>query len=149
MTTAKTPDQILHSMERFCAYRERCPQEVWRKLKELGAHGLIADQIYQVLEGDGYVDAFRFATAFAGGKFRINQWGKMRIRQALHIRDIPPAFIEQALQDAIPEDDYNRLVEKLIAKKKTQWAGEPNVREKTIAALNRAGFELDVIFRYL
>jgi regulatory protein len=143
-----TPDQALQKMERFCAYRERCPKEVRSKLKEMGLSRTDSEQIYQVLQEDNFFNEERFAMAYAGGKFRSNQWGRVRIRQELKMRNIAPEYIAQAL-DSIPEEDYEALVRKLIHKKMQQYAGDDNARDKSIASLARAGFELDLLFRVL
>ena len=91
------PDEALAKMEHFCAYRERCPKEVRTKLAALGVRGQSAEQIYQVLEEEGFFNEERFAMAFAGGKFRVNHWGRVRIRIELRMRSIAPHLIEQAL----------------------------------------------------
>lgn len=141
-------DEILTKLEHFCAYRERCSKEVKQKLAELGASAADGAQIMQVLEGDGFYDDARFAAAYAGGKFRINHWGKNKIRIELRMRDLPATLIENAL-NAIPEADYLQVLESLVNKKKAQYDGDPQIREKIIGALMRSGFEFDLIFRYL
>lgn len=148
---AITPDEALAKLEHFCAYRERCPQEVYRKLAELGIRGETADQIYQVLEGDGFVEEERFARAFAGGKFRVNRWGKVRIRLELQRRGIAPRLIGIAL-DAIGETEYVAVLCELIGKKRAQndrLSDDPVWRSKVAASLIRAGFEPELVYQYL
>jgi regulatory protein len=147
-TAPLTPDEILARMEHYCAYRERSPREVRQKLRELGARGEEADQIWQALAADHYFDETRFAEAFAGGKFRVNHWGKTRIRLELLARGIPEGVAEAAL-DTIPEADYTAILQDLIARKQTAYAADEHPRDKIIAALLRKGFELELIFRYL
>ncbi len=146
--TPLTPDEALQKMERFCAYRERCPKEVRSKLAEFGLSRADAEQIYQVLEEDKFFNEARFAMAFAGGKFRYNYWGRVRIRQELKMRSISPELIAQAL-DSIDQEEYEALIHKLLDKKREQYAGDDNAREKTAASLIRAGFEMDLVFRFL
>lgn len=143
-----TPDEALQKMERFCAYRERCPKEVRSKLAEFGLSRADAEQIYQVLEEDKFFNEARFAMAFAGGKFRYNYWGRVRIRQELKMRSISPELIAQAL-DSIDQEEYEALIHKLLDKKREQYSGDDNAREKTAASLIRAGFEMDLVFRFL
>jgi regulatory protein len=147
-TTPLTADEILAKMEHFCAYQERCSKEVLQKLAELGALPEDKAQILQVLSGDGFYDDARFAHAYAGGKFRIKHWGRNRIRIELRMRDLPANLIESALE-SIPEADYLKVLEELVDKKKVQYEGDPQIREKIINALMRVGFEFDLIFRYL
>ncbi|MFN0015870.1 MAG: regulatory protein RecX, partial [Saprospiraceae bacterium] len=147
-TTPITPDEALARMENFCAYRERCPQEVRRKMAELEITEETARQVWQVLEADGYVDEERFARAFAGGKFRINQWGRVRIRLELRQRGIAPAVIEQALAE-IDEEAYLAVLKSLLEKRQLYYSGDPNSWAKSAAALVRAGFEPELVFRFL
>jgi len=143
-----TPDAALARMEHFCAYRERCPKEVRAKLAELGMRGADAEQIFLALREDGFFDEERFATAYAGGKFRVNHWGRVRIRQELRMRDIAPAIIQKAL-DSIDEAAYLELLEQLMDKKRRQYEKDGQSREKMAAALIRAGFEQELVFKYL
>ena len=143
-----TPDEALQKLERFCAYRERCPKEVRSKLAECGLNRSDAEQIYQVLQEDNFFNETRFALAFAGGKFRYNNWGRVRIRQELRMRDISPTVVTEAL-DSIDQAEYEALIQKLLDKKRTQYADEVNAREKTAASVIRAGFEMDLVFRFL
>ena len=145
-----TADELLAKMEHFCAYRERCPQEVRRKLMELGARGETAEQIYSVLEADGFFNEARFAQAFAGGKFRVNQWGRVRIRLELRQRGISPGIIGEAME-TIGEEEYLGVLQRLIEKRRQHWPSphDAGAKSKTAAALIRAGYEPELVFRYL
>ncbi|HRI61124.1 MAG TPA: regulatory protein RecX, partial [Saprospiraceae bacterium] len=143
-----TPDEALAKLEHFCAYRERCPKEVRTKLAELGVGGKDAAQIFEVLQEDGFFNEARFAMAYAGGKFRINHWGRIRIRQELKMRDIAPDLIQQAL-DSIDEAEYLKLLQQLLEKKRSQYKDDDRAREKTAASLIRSGFEPELVFQYL
>jgi regulatory protein len=147
-STPITPDEALQKLERFCAYSERCPKEVRSKLSEFGLTQDDAEQIFKVLQEDKFFNEERFALAFAGGKFRYNNWGRVRIRQELRMRDISPALVNQAL-DSIDQTEYENLLQKLLDKKRQQYAKDGNAREKTAASLIRAGFEMELVFRFL
>ena len=143
-----TPDEALAKLEHFCAYRERCPKEVRAKLTQLGMQGETAEQIYSVLQGDGFFNEERFALAFAGGKFRINHWGRVRIRMELRMREISPPLIQRAL-DSIDEEEYVKLLRQLLEKKRRQYEGDERAREKAAASIIRTGFEPELVFQYL
>lgn len=148
LTQPLTPDEALAKLEYFCAYRERCSKEVRTRMTELGMRGADAEQIFEVLQQDGFVDDERFAIAYAGGKFRVNHWGRVRIRMELRMRNIDPVMIQQAL-DAIDPIEYETVLQELLVKKKLYYAGDESVRDKSAAALLRAGFEPELVFRYL
>ncbi|MGI9159650.1 MAG: regulatory protein RecX [Saprospiraceae bacterium] len=141
-----SPDEILQRAEHFCAFRERSPQEVRDKLHALGARDEIAEQIYAILQTDGYFDETRFAQLFVGGKFRINRWGRVRIRQALYQHRLPDQVVERALATAIEEQAYLHTLKQLAEQKKAQLAGDPQIRQKTAAYLIRAGYEPELVF---
>ncbi len=116
-------------------------------MAELGLDSALAEQIYAVLESEGFVDEARFAYAFAGGKFRVNRWGRVRIRLELQRRAISTGSIETALA-SIDEREYRRVLAELVRKKKEQYRTDPEYlqRNKTMAALVRAGFEPELVF---
>lgn len=145
---ALTPDEALAQLEQYCAYRERCPKEVRGKLAELGMRGREAEQIFEVLHNDGFFNEERFALAFAGGKFRMNHWGRVRIRLELRMRGIAPDLIQRALA-SIDEEAYLALLKQLLEKKRRQYESDDHLREKTAAALIRSGFEPELVFQYL
>ena len=141
-----TTDEALAKLEYFCAYRERCPKEVRTKLSELGVRGEMAEQIFNVLHEDGFFNEERFAMSFAGGKFRVNHWGRVRIRIELRMRSIAPHLVEQAI-GSIDENAYLDLLQQLLEKKRAYYEGQEQARDKTVAALIRAGFEPELVFR--
>ncbi|MFZ4634365.1 MAG: regulatory protein RecX [Saprospiraceae bacterium] len=142
-----TPDEALLALERYCAYRERSPHEVRQKLKALGQSGDTAEQLYHVLETDNYFNEQRYAEAYAGGKFRINHWGRVRIRMGLQQQHIGNATIETALA-CIESTEYETVLQQLLQRKLAQWAHEdlPTAKHKTIQGLIRQGFEPELIF---
>ncbi len=140
-----TVDEVLVKTESFCAYRERCPKEVRARIAELGIRGTEAEQIYRSLEEDGYVNETRFALAYAGGKFRMNHWGKVRIRIELRMRHIDHSIIEEAL-DSIDEETYLETLEQLVVKKKEHYKADEHPNMKAAAALIRSGFEPNLVF---
>jgi regulatory protein len=142
-----TPDEVLAKVEYYCAYQERCPKEVRNKIREYGIEGEDAEQIYHVLEGDGFVNEERYALAYAGGKFRINEWGKVRIQLELKSRGIATQYIQAAL-DAIDADAYEATFQKLLERKQAELErdGKKDIKQKLIAYLLRVGFEPGMVF---
>lgn len=145
MKKSLTTDEALSKLEYYCAYQERCPKEVRAKLAALGVPHAAAEQIFEVLQADGFINEERFAMAFAGGKFRVNHWGRVRIRIELRMRHIAPELIEKAI-DSIDEKAYSDLLQQLFEKKRAQYEGKEQARDKTAAALIRAGFEPEQVF---
>ncbi len=145
-----TPGEAQNRLEHFCAYRERSPKEVRRKIAELGLDEDAAQALYDTLESDGFFQESRFAEAFAGGKFRANHWGKVRIRMELrHTHGVRAELIEAVLEQ-IPEEDYMAALRQILAKKIAQLpADDPLIHQKAAASAIRAGFEPELVFKNL
>ena len=94
-----TLDEALHKLERYCAYQERCHQEVITKLKAMGMIPAAIDTIVSQLIQSNYLNETRFAQSYARGKFRIKKWGKVRIKRELKARKISDYNITLALRE--------------------------------------------------
>lgn len=137
-----TPEQALVKLQTFCAYQERCPQEVEQKIRQLGIVGDAADKIVDRLIEDNFLNEERFAMSYARGKFRMKSWGKIRIRQELKLRHLPDNLIKQALKGLDTEGGYGATLEKVLALK----FSESGDVEKAAAAALRKGFEPDLVW---
>ncbi|MFT4761020.1 MAG: regulatory protein, partial [Saprospiraceae bacterium] len=69
-------DAALDRMQKYCAYQDRCHKEVRSKLFEIGMYGDDLENIIVKLIEEKFLDEQRFATAYAGGKFRLKKWGR-------------------------------------------------------------------------
>ncbi len=134
----------------FCAIQERCISEMEDRLREWKCPADRSDKVISSLVRDGFIDEERFARAFAGGKFRINHWGKVKIRFELERRRIPGHIIQAGL-DEINEADYEKTLEDLLFKKSREIREkEPFKRkQKLIAFAVQKGFEYETIRRIL
>jgi regulatory protein len=101
----------------FCAYQERTQQEVRKRLDAWDIYGDDAEEIIAELITQGYLSEERFATSFAGGKFRVKGWGKRKITQHLKQRGISGYNLNKALADIKP-DDYRAMLAELLEKKR-------------------------------
>lgn len=141
-----TPDEAMVKLERFCLFRERCPQEVKDKIKELRLSDELGDTLFHTLMEDRYFEEQRFTSLYVRSK--IKSWGKIRVRLELQLRKIHPDCIEQAFQE-IDEEAYRNTVVRQLTKKLQQWVGDPQARQKAAAAVIRMGFESDLVFSLL
>ncbi|WP_375447344.1 regulatory protein RecX [uncultured Fibrella sp.] len=134
----------------FCAYQERTQQEVRKRLDAWDIYGDDAEEIIAELITQGYLSEERFATAFAGGKFRIKGWGKRKITQELAQRGITGYNLNKALADIKP-DDYRAKLTDLLDKKRRQVRDDnPLVVKQKLAryALSK-GYEPALIWEVL
>lgn len=137
-----TPEQALQKLKQYCAYQERCHQEVTEKLYALGVWKKDHDAIIAALIEENYLNEERFAIQFAGGKFRTRQWGRMKIRYELKQRQVSEYCIKKALKQ-ISEEDYLATLEKLAEQKYASLKGDQYLvrKKKTMDYLVGKGFE--------
>ncbi|MDQ3048627.1 MAG: RecX family transcriptional regulator [Bacteroidota bacterium] len=142
-----TPNQALIKAQNTCVYQERCQQEMRDKLYEWGLYTDAVENIIAHLITDNFLNEERFAKAFAGGKFRIKKWGKVKIRIELKKRHISEYCIKKGMLE-IPDDDYLKTIRQLIEKKSRDIkGGKEYIRNyKIVQYLASRGFEQDLIW---
>jgi regulatory protein len=144
------PEEARQKIYRYCAYQERCHQEVKTKLFDYGINRQDTDEIMTDLITAGYLNEERFAKAFAGGKFRMKNWGRVKIERELEIRGLTPACIRSGLNE-IEDKSYQEVLRKLI-QNKTDQLKEPNEfikKDKIASYVIQKGFEPDLVWRIL
>lgn len=142
-TKTLTKEQALQKLRQYCAYQERCHQEVKDKLYSYGLHQQqVEESISQLIEED-YLNEERFAKQYAGGKFRMKQWGKVKIMHELKLKKVSVYCIKKGLQE-LPDADYFNTLEKLATTKWKTLKGEKNrfvKMKKTQDYLLQKGYE--------
>lgn len=146
-----TIEQARQKALRYCAYQERCHQEVKNKLYELGLNSSDTDELLGYLITEGFLNEERFAKLFAGGKFRIKNWGRIKIIHALESKGLSKKCIQIGLRE-IDETDYQQTLEKLAIEKKMSLSDESDnfiLRNKISHYLILKGFEPDLVWGML
>ncbi len=146
-----TPNQALQKIKHYCAYQERSHAEVRQKLFSFGLRTIDIDPILATLIEEDYLNEERFARLFAGGRFRMKQWGRIKIRLALRERKISEYCIKKGLQE-IPDNEYLHTLQRLFEAKWASLKGEKNLlikKRKTLDTLLQKGFERDLILALL
>ena len=142
-----TPQQALPKLKQYCAYQERCHSEVKEKLYSYGIYNNDAEEIISKLIEEDYLNEERFAIHFAGGRFRIKQWGKVKIKYELKQKQVSEYCIKKALK-TIGYDDYEKVLQKLSEQKLKTLKSEKNIfikKRKLQDFLLQRGFEMDLI----
>ena len=143
-------NQVSQKLRHYCGYQERSHHDAIQKLKELGVQKTKHGEIISLLIGEGYLNEERFAQLYAGGKFRINQWGKRKILHGLKEKQVSTYIINKALK-TIDDNDYKKKLKELAQKKfKSLKGGESIARKKkTMEYLLQKGFEWQLITQAL
>ena len=141
-----TTEQALQKLRHYCGYQERCHSEVKEKLYSLGVFKKEHDAIIAALIEESYLDEERFAIAFAGGKFRMKQWGRVKIKYELKQKQVSEYGIKKALVQ-IKETEYRDLLKKLAEEKYASLKDEQCLvrKKKTIDYLLQRGFEMELV----
>ena len=121
-----TFEQALQKIKQYCAYQERCHSEVRDKLYSFGLRQSEVEEMITLLIVENYLNEERFAIHFAGGKFRMKQWGKHKIKQALKLRQVSDYCINKALKQ-IDAKEYQRTFQKLNEQKLKTLKNEKNI----------------------
>lgn len=148
--TSLSPDQITQKLESFCAYRERCTNEIIQKLWTLQVPKEEHDNYIAYLIEQNFLNESRYIAAFVRGKSNIKKWGKNKIVQALQAKNIPAEKIKNALCD-VDENAYLSQLQTILLKKNKLLNEENNFkrRQKLINFAQQKGYETDLILKIL
>src|SRR3954466_11724083 len=113
------PAAAFLKISHYCAYQERSHKEVRSKLYEYGLHKNDVEEAISRLITDGFLNEERFAKAFAGGKFRIKKWGRLKIIRELESQGLTKRCISRGLGE-IDLSDYRKTLKNLLIKKADQ-----------------------------
>ena len=113
----ETNDAILKKVLRYCAYQDRCTQEVRTKLATFDMPNPEKDKIVKLLVDEGYLDDERYASTFVRSKIHLKKWGVNKIRMSLKMKGISDEIIANALSEIDPEIYREELIKVLKAKK--------------------------------
>ena len=139
--------EAVRKIEHFCAYQERCHEEVVKKLRSMKMDWEEIDTIMVHLISDNFLNEERFACSFARGKHRIKHWGKIRIVNELKSKKITQTLINIALKEISPEEYATTF--HTLAEKNWESIRETNLmkkRKKFCDYMLRRGFESNLIF---
>jgi regulatory protein len=139
--------EAIHKIEHYCAYQERCHEEVVQKLRSMKMDADEIDTIMVHLISDNFLNEERFAQSFARGKHRIKHWGKIRIINELKAKKITQTLINIALKEISTEEYLSTF--HTLADRNWESIKETNLlkkRKKFCDYLLRRGFESNLIF---
>lgn len=145
-----TDKELLSKAEAYCSTTERCPSEVLSKLRQWGSTEQLSSAIIAHLLKEQFLNEKRYCTAFVRDKYRFNQWGRIKIAQALRMKQLPEEAIDAGLQD-IDEEEYTNGLQKLLRQKgksiKAANAYEHNT--KLIRFAIGKGFSMNEVLKYV
>lgn len=143
-----TKEQALQKLKHYCGYQERSHAEVREKLYSLGIWKKDHDGIIATLIEEDYLNEERFAFAFAGGKYRMKQWGRVKIKYELKQKQVSDYSIKKALKQ-IDEDEYRQTLSKLATDRYASLKAEQYLvrKKKTADYLLQKGYENGLVMQ--
>lgn len=133
-------DSLYKKLMRYCAYQERAEGEVRMKLRLLGAPASVCEAVMKKLKEENFINEDRFARAYVRGKFRINGWGRIKIRNGLRAKGVDEKLISRALSEEIDGKQYQEAMKKVVAEKgpKTAFSRGFEVNATSFASCSSA-----------
>ena len=140
-------ESSLEKIKHYCSYQERNHQEVKDKLYSFGLYAAQVEELLSELIAENYLNEERYAVAVAGGKFRMKNWGRVKIKYELKKNKVSDYCIKKALAQ-IDEMDYLKTAKKLIAYKQNALKSDKNPfikKNKIRQYLLQKGYESEII----
>ena len=143
-------EEALKKLQRYCAYQDRCHQEVRTKLLSLKVYGDDLEEVIVALIEDNFLNEERYARSFARGKFNIRKWGRNKIKQQLKQKNVSAYCIKKGLEE-IEEADYLKTLSDLVVKKEAERAYQklelyPRKQKLALYLINR-GYESHLVWK--
>lgn len=145
-----TFEEIKQKMMNYCAYQDRCHQEVEQKMKDFLLIPEAKEEIILYLIQENYLNEERFVRSYIRGKFYIKNWGKIKIKNHLKFKSISEKLINKCI-DEINDNDYENTIKKLFNTYYLGLKAMPNYQKniKTIQHLMSKGFEYEEIRKFV
>ncbi|KJD31324.1 recombinase RecX [Tamlana nanhaiensis] len=124
-----TLQEATKKLEHYCAYQERCHQEVRKKLVTMHMIPEAIDAVIVHLLQHNFLNEARFAKTFVRGKFRIKKWGRRRLTLELKKKDISKANINEAFRE-ITDAEYIEVFNDLAEKKANSITESNKLKKK-------------------
>lgn len=145
-----TYDEIKVKLMNYCAYQDRCHDDVERKMREFVLIPEAKDEILLYLMRENFLNEERFVRSFIRGKFTMKKWGRNKISQHLKQKNITDKLIKRCY-DEIDEKEYLDVIAEVYRKyfEKQKGLKEYQKKSKTIRYLLSRGFEYEEILKVI
>jgi regulatory protein len=134
----------LQKLESFCAYQERSPQEVQKKISSWNFPDKERVLLVETLESKGFLNEERYVNAYVSGKFRISKWGRWKIYAHLQQKQIGKDKAKKAVL-AIPQEAYIETLTELLTRKLSAFKDQNSSKDKVFRYLIGRGFEYECV----
>jgi len=140
----------LEKAREYCSRAEHCIEEVKKKLWDWKVPAEEHEEILKRLVEETFINEGRYARAYANDKFKLNHWGRNKIRMMLRYKKIDVANIDDAIS-CIDEEEYTEVIRKLVESemKRVKAASEYERKMKVVRNLAAKGFESSLVGEFI
>lgn len=140
---------LLSKAMKYCSQREVCISQITQKLTLWGVQNLkTSEKIIEQLIAEKFIDEQRYANAYTLDKFKMNKWGKNKIKFNLKNKNIPEKIIQNSLSTIQEKEYLNTAISLLVKKNASMKIPEPKVKkQKLYNFLISKGFEPDIFYK--
>lgn len=142
--------EVYSKMAQLCSRSEQCSADIRKKIAAWDLADEIVEEIVAKLKSERFLSDERYIKAYVTDKFRLNKWGRVKMRYYLRAKGLPDKLIENGLAE-IDEEKYREAVIKTMKekaktiKKKTKFEKMGQI----IRFAQNRGFEPEIIHRYI
>lgn len=137
---------VLDKMMMICSKAEKCSGDIRLRVRKCRLQEEDENWVIERLQEENFLSDERFARHFINDKLRINRWGKMKIRYALRLKEIPESVYNPIL-DEIDILVYLDILKELLGSYSARLK-EDNAykrRAKILRFGQQRGFESELI----
>lgn len=137
-------------MAQLCSRSEQCSVDIRKKIAAFDIVQEVVDEIIEKLKSEKFLDDERYVKAYVSDKFRLNKWGRIKMRYYLKAKGLPDSVIEVGMT-AIDNDQYVKvLLATMKERAKKYKSAEKYERAAHVIRFTQSrGFEPELIHRYL
>ncbi len=141
---------VLKKLQKICSRQEKCTHDIIEYLNKAGIPESFHKEIINKLKTDKYIDEKRYAQAAVHDKFKLNKWGKLKIRNFLIQKHIEEENIDDALS-LIDQTQYEHIIRQELRKKGlTLHVKNPEDREQKIMQFAASrGYEEEIVRKWI
>ena len=132
----KIKGQILHLL----SYRARSRFELYTRICSRGFEKDQVSYIIDELESKGYVDDKEFSKMYALHLVKSKYLGRIAVKHHFLKHQISPEILDPILDELYTEYPADRLIKRIINKRKLEMTPELSSDKKLIAHIKRKGF---------
>lgn len=142
--------EVYTKMAQLCSRSEQCSADIRKKIIAYEVKDELVEEIIATLKTEKFLDDERYVKAYVSDKFRLNKWGKIKMRYYLKAKGLSNGVIENGFKE-INEEQYKKvLISTMKEKAKTIKSTDKfDKMGQIIRFAQNRGFEPEMIHRYL